>query len=78
MGYKEISWEDVENFSILTITRGRYNRPGVAAVPSRPSMDSTPQYPQINILGVHKVRNFCISNCESGITIFRVSYCKSG
>jgi hypothetical protein len=23
---------------------GRYNRPGVAAVPSRPSMYSTPQY----------------------------------
>jgi hypothetical protein len=32
------------NFSIITITRGRYNRPGVAAVPSGPSMDSTPQY----------------------------------
>jgi hypothetical protein len=32
------------NFSILTITRSRYNRPGVAAVPSGPSMDSTPQY----------------------------------
>jgi hypothetical protein len=33
------------NFSILTIIRDRYNMPGVAAVPSRPSMDSTPQYP---------------------------------
>jgi hypothetical protein len=32
------------NFSILTITRGRYNRPVVAGVPSGPSMDSTPQY----------------------------------
>jgi hypothetical protein len=32
------------NFSILTITRGRYNRPVVAAVPSGPSMDTTPQY----------------------------------
>jgi hypothetical protein len=32
------------NFSILTITRGRYNRPGVAAVPSGPSMDPIPQY----------------------------------
>jgi hypothetical protein len=30
------------NFSILTITRDRYNRPGVAAVPNGPSMDSTP------------------------------------
>jgi hypothetical protein len=33
---------DSTNFSILTITRGRYNRPVVAAVPSGPSMDSTP------------------------------------
>jgi hypothetical protein len=31
-------------FSILIITRGRYNRPGVAAVPSERSMDSTLQY----------------------------------
>jgi hypothetical protein len=30
--------------SILTITRGKYNRPVVAAVPSGPSMDSAPQY----------------------------------
>jgi hypothetical protein len=29
-------------FSILTITRGRHNRPEVADVPSGPSMDSTP------------------------------------
>jgi hypothetical protein len=29
---------------ILTITRGRYNRPVVVAVPSGPSLDSTPQY----------------------------------
>jgi hypothetical protein len=34
------------NFCILTITRGRYNRPGVAAVPSEPSVDSTPPSPQ--------------------------------
>jgi hypothetical protein len=32
------------NFSILTITRGRYNRPVVPAVPSGPIRDSTPQY----------------------------------
>jgi hypothetical protein len=31
-------------FSILTITRGRYNRPEVGDVPSGPSMDSTPHY----------------------------------
>jgi hypothetical protein len=30
------------NFSIFSITRGRYNRPVVAAVASGPSMDSTP------------------------------------
>jgi hypothetical protein len=30
------------DLSILTITRGRYNRPGMAAMPSGPSMDSTP------------------------------------
>jgi hypothetical protein len=35
------------NFSILTIIRGRYNRPGVAAVPSGPSIDSTPPNIQI-------------------------------
>jgi hypothetical protein len=29
-------------FSILTITRGRYNRPEGADVPSGPSSDSTP------------------------------------
>jgi hypothetical protein len=28
-------------FSILTITRGRYNRPEVAGVTSGPSLDST-------------------------------------
>jgi hypothetical protein len=28
----------------LTITRGRYNKTAVAAVPSGPSLDSTPQY----------------------------------
>jgi hypothetical protein len=38
------------NFSILTITRGRYNRSGVAAVPSGPSMDSTPQYSNTKIV----------------------------
>jgi hypothetical protein len=32
------------NFSFLTIPRGRYNRPGVTAVPIGPSMDSTPKY----------------------------------
>jgi hypothetical protein len=32
------------NFSILTITRGGYKRPVLAAVPSAPSTDSTPQY----------------------------------
>jgi hypothetical protein len=31
-------------FSILTITRGKYNRPEVADVPSGPSFDSTPHY----------------------------------
>jgi hypothetical protein len=31
-------------FSILIITRGRYNRPEVAEVPSGLSMDSTPHY----------------------------------
>jgi hypothetical protein len=31
-------------FSISTITRGRYNRPEVADVPSGPSLDSTPHY----------------------------------
>jgi hypothetical protein len=31
-------------FSILTITRSRYNRPEVVDVPSGPSMDSTPHY----------------------------------
>jgi hypothetical protein len=31
-------------FCILTITRGKYNRPEVADVPSGPSMDSNPQY----------------------------------
>jgi hypothetical protein len=30
--------------SIITITRGRYNRPVVADVPSGPSMDSTPHH----------------------------------
>jgi hypothetical protein len=34
-------------FSILTITRGRYNRPKVADVPSGPSLDSTPHYAKI-------------------------------
>jgi hypothetical protein len=29
-------------FSILTITRGKYNRPEVADVPSGSSLDSTP------------------------------------
>jgi hypothetical protein len=29
-------------FSIVTITRGRYNRPEVADVPGGPSIDSTP------------------------------------
>jgi hypothetical protein len=32
---------DCTKFSILTIARGRYNRPEVADVPSEPSMDST-------------------------------------
>jgi hypothetical protein len=32
------------NFFILTITRGRYNRPEVAAVPSGSTMGSTPKY----------------------------------
>jgi hypothetical protein len=31
-------------FSIITITRGRYNRPVVADVPSGHNMDSTPHY----------------------------------
>jgi hypothetical protein len=31
-------------FSILTITRGRYNWPEVANVPSGPSLDSTPHH----------------------------------
>jgi hypothetical protein len=35
-------------FSILTITRGRYNRPEVADVPSGASMGSTPHYANIN------------------------------
>jgi hypothetical protein len=31
-------------FSILTITRRKYNKPEVADVPSGSSMDSTPHY----------------------------------
>jgi hypothetical protein len=31
-------------FSILTLTRGRYNRPEVADIPSGPNLDSTPHY----------------------------------
>jgi hypothetical protein len=31
-------------FSIRTFTRGRYNRPEVADVPSGPNLDSTPHY----------------------------------
>jgi hypothetical protein len=31
-------------FFSLTITRGRYNKPEVADVPSGPSLDSTPDY----------------------------------
>jgi hypothetical protein len=31
-------------FFIIIITRGRYNRPVVAVVPSGPNMDSTPHY----------------------------------
>jgi hypothetical protein len=37
-------------FSIITITRGRYNRPVVADVPSGPNMDSTPPLCELNII----------------------------
>jgi hypothetical protein len=36
-------------FSVLTITRGRYNRPEVADVPSGPSFDSTPALCELKI-----------------------------
>jgi hypothetical protein len=61
------------NFSIHTITRVRYNRPGVAAVPSGPSMDSTPHYSNNkkkiiftdimphSLVDVHK--RFGVTNC---------------
>jgi hypothetical protein len=39
--------------SILTISRGRYNRPEVADVPSGPSLDST-HLPHMRLLKTHK------------------------
>jgi hypothetical protein len=46
-------------FSIFTITRGSYNRPEVADVPSGPSLDSTPHYANLkkimSVETVHKI-----------------------
>jgi hypothetical protein len=49
------------NFSILTITRDRYNRPGVAAVPSGPSLDSNPQYSNKKLTQtLRSIFDFCL------------------
>jgi hypothetical protein len=43
-------------FSIITLTRGRYNRPEVADMPSGPSLDSNPHYANptfIYHMGIH-------------------------
>jgi hypothetical protein len=45
-------------FSILTIFRGKYNRPEMADVPSGPSLDSTPHYANLKKVYFHGFLQF--------------------